>query len=59
MPLYELKCTNEKCNHNYEKRIPLSEVDTHEAKCPVCESTAERVISSMPASHTTWKNWRL
>lgn len=59
MPLYEFKCTDEKCAKEFEESVKLSEYDTKVIKCPTCEKEAKRKISAGVGPHTTWKHWRL
>lgn len=43
MAMYEYKCTNEDCLHEFERIVKVSERDKQ--KCPKCESDSDRKIS--------------
>ncbi|MDO8640906.1 MAG: zinc ribbon domain-containing protein [Nitrosarchaeum sp.] len=42
MPLYEFKCKNADCSLVFEE---LKRYDEFDAKCPVCDSQAEKLMS--------------
>ena len=43
MPIYEYRC--KKCQHKFDKLVPMS-TDDSEIECPAChEKLAERVVS--------------
>ena len=45
MPLYEFTC--QKCGHNFEELLTLSEIKAGKLKCPACSSKrVERGFSS-------------
>ncbi len=58
MPLYDFVCKNEKCRHEFEESVPLTEFDTRVVKCPKCEEEAKRQLVVLKGAHTTWKHWR-
>jgi putative FmdB family regulatory protein len=58
MPLYSFKCSNEKCQEQFDEKVSLTELDTKEIKCPKCESKAERLFVGPKISHTSWAFWR-
>ena len=56
MPLYDMKCTNEECKHEFEENIKLAEIE--QAKCPKCGSKAERLITNPKHfKHGSWNRW--
>ena len=54
MPIYEFKCTNDKCKNIDEKLLPMdsSWTDT----CSKCGSESERIISAVSFSIPGFKN---
>lgn len=59
MPLYELKCTNEECEYEFEDQYKLAEVEN--AKCPKCGAPAKREFRTNPAHtrHSSATRWRM
>lgn len=44
MAMYEYKCTNEECLHEFEKIVKVSQRND-EKKCPKCNSKSKRKVS--------------
>jgi putative FmdB family regulatory protein len=59
MPLYDWRCQDDKCGHEFEESVSLTQYDTKTVKCPKCQTEAKRVLSAMRSTHTSWKHWKL
>lgn len=59
MPLYDFRCKSVGCEHEFEEKVSLTELDTKVVFCPKCGDEAKKVMSVQRTGHTTWKNWRL
>lgn len=51
MPRYDYRCTS---GHIFE--IRRSRGDKSPRQCPICNATAQRIFSGMPAIHWNWSN---
>lgn len=59
MPLYNFRCTNEKCAQEFEKSVSLAEFDTKKVYCPQCQcSDCDGVGRTEDASHAASKECR-
>lgn len=43
MPTYDFKCTNEECNHQFERRVSYDDKDKQ--TCPECSTAAQQIWS--------------
>lgn len=59
MPLYDFRCSDDKCGKEFEEKVSLTEFETKIVSCPECKAKAERQLTGQRIHHTSWKNWRL
>lgn len=48
MPIYDFRCTDEKCQHSFERLVKM---DVLETNCPLCNEQAEKYLAQKKMSN--------
>lgn len=61
MPLYDFKCTNKECEHEFEENVKLADIEESDGcvSCPECHMPAIRRITLVTPKHGSWSTWRM